>query len=146
MCPTPSLPSLLIEPDKIEPFSRGNGVTTLPYVGAWNSSESSVTTGITIFGVGTAIPLHTHNVDESVLVLQGEGVVTIGETDFEVSTGMATWVPAGTPHCFKNRGSGEMRIYWVYGGLEITRTICATGQTFAHLSEQDRGAVVSPSS
>ena len=33
-----------------------------------------------------------------------------------------------------------MRIYWVYGGRDVTRTICATGETFEHLSEQDRGA------
>jgi HTH-type transcriptional repressor of puuD len=28
----------------------------------------------------------------------------------------------------------------VYGGREVTRTICATGETFEHLSERDRGA------
>jgi hypothetical protein len=48
------------------------------------------------------------------------------------------------PHRFANRGKGPMRIYWVYGGREVTRTICATGETFEHLSEQDRGAEVTP--
>jgi HTH-type transcriptional regulator, repressor for puuD len=49
-------------------------------------------------------------------------------------------VPAGTPHCFRNRGEGSMTIYWVYGGRDVTRTITATGETFEHLSESDRGA------
>jgi hypothetical protein len=31
-----------------------------------------------------------------------------------------------------------MRIYWVYGGRDVTRTIVATGETFEHLSEADR--------
>jgi HTH-type transcriptional regulator, repressor for puuD len=32
----------------------------------------------------------------------------------------------------------------VYGGRDVTRTICATGETFEHLSERDRGAEVTP--
>jgi HTH-type transcriptional repressor of puuD len=55
--------------------------------------------------------------------------------------GEATWVPAGVPHRFLNRGDSPMRIYWVYGGREVTRTITATGETFEHLSENDRGGL-----
>ncbi|HEX3786571.1 MAG TPA: cupin domain-containing protein [Pseudonocardiaceae bacterium] len=138
MAAVPSPPSLLIRPELVTPFDRGSGVTTLPYVGRWNSQTSSVTTGITVFEVGTSIPLHTHNVEENVLVLDGEATVTIGEDTFDVAAGVNTWVPAGVPHRFSNRGDSVMRIYWVYGGLEVTRTLCATGETFAHLSDQDR--------
>jgi HTH-type transcriptional repressor of puuD len=34
-----------------------------------------------------------------------------------------------------------MRIYWVYGGRDVTRTICETGETIEHLSDRDRGAL-----
>ena len=37
-----------------------------------------------------------------------------------------------------------MRIYWVYGGRDVTRTFCATGVTVEHLSAQDRGAAREP--
>ena len=37
-----------------------------------------------------------------------------------------------------------MRIYWVYGGRDVTRTITATGETFEHLSESDRGGLSTP--
>lgn len=140
MSTEPTPPSLLVRPEEVTPFSRGNGVATLPYVGRWNSTHSSITTGITIFQPGTAIPLHTHNVEECVLVLEGQALVTIGEDQFEVEAGANTWVPADVPHCFANRGTGIMRIYWTYGGLLVTRTVCSTGETFEHLSEQDRGA------
>ena len=33
-------------------------------VGKWNAETNKVTTGITVFGPGTGIPLHTHNVEE----------------------------------------------------------------------------------
>lgn len=133
-------PALLVRGKEIATFDRGNGVATMPYVGKWNSEASEVTTGITAFSPGTAIPLHTHNVDETVLVLEGMATAVIGDDTFEVTAGDATWVPAGVPHRFLNPGPSLMRIYWVYGGRYVTRTMCATGVTVEHLSEQDRGA------
>jgi 3-isopropylmalate dehydrogenase len=135
---------LVLRPAEIEPFDRGTGVRTLPYVGKWNAEDNKVTTGVTEFPAGAGIPLHTHNVEESVLVLEGQATAVIGEDRFDLEPGDATWVPAGVPHRFANRGQGPMRIYWVYGGREVTRTICATGETFEHLSERDRGAEATP--
>jgi quercetin dioxygenase-like cupin family protein len=132
---------MVLHPDAIEPFDRGNGVRTIPLVGKWNAEGNRVTTGMTMFAPGTSIPLHTHNVEETVLVLEGEATAVVGDQEYQLVADDATWVPAGVPHGFANRGQGPMRIYWVYGGRDVTRTICATGETFEHLSEQDRGAV-----
>lgn len=140
----PEAPCLVLRPEQIEAFDRGNGVVTLPFVGKWNSEGTQVTTGMTTFQVGTGIPLHSHNVEESVLVFGGEATAVIGDERFDLEAGQATWVPAEVPHCFINRGEGEMTIYWVYGGRDVTRTICATGETFVHLSDLDRGATSAP--
>ena len=67
--------------------------------------------------------------------------VLAGFFSAKASPGDTTWVPSGVPHCFLNRGAGQLRILWVYGGRDVTRTICATGETFEHLSARDRGAV-----
>ena len=143
MIEMPASPSLLIRPAQVVAFDRGNGVATIPYVGRWNSEANNVTTGVTRFAPGTAIPLHTHNVEESVLVTEGEATAVIGDQEFELSAGDATWVPAELPHRFINRGAGQMSIYWVYAGRHVTRTMCATGRTVVHLSEEDRGATSS---
>jgi 3-isopropylmalate dehydrogenase len=135
---------LVLRPAEIEPFDRGTGVVTLPYVGKWNAEQNKLTTGVTEFPVGAGIPLHTHNVEESVLILEGQATAVIGKDSFDLEPGDGTWAPAGVPHRFANRGQGPMRIYWVYGGREVTRTICATGETVEHLSEQDRAAEVTP--
>jgi 3-isopropylmalate dehydrogenase len=135
---------LVLRQGEIEPFDRGTGVRTLPYVGKWNAEQNRVTTGVTEFPPGAGIPLHTHNVEESVLILDGQATAVIGEDSFDLEPGDATWAPAGVPHRFANRGEGPMRIYWVYGGRDVTRTIRATGETFEHLSERDRGAEVTP--
>ena len=140
----PEAPNLLVRPGEVEPFDRGNGVRTIPYVGKWNCETNRVTTGQTQFAEGTGLPLHSHNVEESVLILEGEAVAEIDGEEFELVAGEATWVPAGVPHRFYNRGTGLMRIYWVYGGRDVTRTITATGETFEHLSESDRGGLSTP--
>jgi mannose-6-phosphate isomerase-like protein (cupin superfamily) len=66
--------------------------------------------------------------------------VQVGDDEFEIEAGDATWVPAGTPHCFRNRGVEPMQIYWAYSGTNVTRTMTETGITVEHLSERDRGA------
>jgi HTH-type transcriptional repressor of puuD len=137
-------PAMVLRAGTMERFDRGAGVVTLPYVGKWNAEGNLVTTGITEFEAGTAIPLHTHNVEESVFILEGQATAVVDGTSFDLEAGDATWVPAGVPHRFANRGQSRMRIYWVYGGREVTRTIVATGATFEHLSPADRGATRSP--
>ncbi|MFG1908595.1 aldehyde dehydrogenase family protein [Kribbella sp. NPDC048928] len=134
-------PRLVIRPDETEVFDRGSGVRTVPYVGAWNNDANRITTGTTTFAVGTEIPLHSHNVEESVLVFVGQATAVIDGERVDLEAGDATWVPAGVPHQFINRGAGEMVIYWVYGGRAVTRTMTATGVTVQHLSAADRGAV-----
>ncbi|GLY17100.1 cupin [Kineosporia sp. NBRC 101677] len=140
MSEQPPAPNLLIRPGQVEPFDRGSGVATIPYVGKWNSEQNLVTTGQTVFQEGRGLPLHSHNVEESVIILEGLATAQIGDDHFDLEVGDATWVPANVPHRFFNRGAGVMRIYWVYGGRYVTRTMTATGETFEHLSNSDKGA------
>jgi mannose-6-phosphate isomerase-like protein (cupin superfamily) len=62
-------------------------------------------------GPGDAIPLHTHTVDEVVVVDEGTGEARLGDHREEVSPGSVVFVPAGTPHCTRNIGEGPLRIH-----------------------------------
>ncbi|MFE4540912.1 cupin domain-containing protein [Streptomyces scopuliridis] len=104
MCPQPAEPHLLIDPDEVERFDRGGGVATLPYVGKWNSGDAVITTGQTVFQPGTGPPPHSHNVEESVLILDGEATAEIDGAFFDLEPGQATWVPAGVPQRFLTYG------------------------------------------
>ncbi|HEV8423987.1 MAG TPA: hypothetical protein VGS14_02200 [Actinomycetes bacterium] len=81
---------LVLRQAEIEPFDRGTGVRTLPHVGKWNAQGNKVTTGVTEFPVGAGIPLHTHNVEESVLILEEQATAVIGEASFDLEPGDAT--------------------------------------------------------
>jgi len=136
--------AMLLHPAAIGEIDRGAGVKTTPLVGRWNTRAGRLTTGRTTFGPGTEIPLHTHNVDETVMLLRGVATVNIDGRAHAARAGDVTWIPAGVPHNFRNRGAGEMQIYWVYAGRDVSRTIVATGETFEHLSEADRRLATKP--
>lgn len=119
----------VLRPSEIAPRSRGGGVQTIPLV-TRKVGSSSLINGITVIAPGSAVPMHSHNCEESVMVLSGSGFVEIDGVDHEVRPGDTTFLPANIPHCFKNGSSEEeMRILWIYATIDATRTLIATGQT-----------------
>lgn len=115
-------------------LERGNGVRSLPLAGREAGSEL-ILSGITEIPVGGEIPLHHHNTDEFILVLEGHAVVTIDRAEFNVRAMDSTLVNEGVLHRYVNVGDTVLRILWVYGDVETTRTIAATGETLSHLGQ-----------
>ncbi len=129
----------LLHPEKMEWVDRGSGVASMPLFGG-HTDGAKFAIGMTRFPPGAAVILHSHNVDESVTVIEGSGRAEIDGQEFEVDTFSTSYVPAGVNHRFMNTGGGPMRILWVYVGTEVTRTIAETGETVVHLSADDRSA------
>jgi quercetin dioxygenase-like cupin family protein len=96
-----------------------------------------LTMGLSTFEPGSVIPLHTHNVEEAITILEGEAVAIIDGKEHTVRPYDTTFVPPGVPHHFRNDSGKTMRFLWTYGGTEVTRTYSATGQTVQHLSAED---------
>ena len=61
-------------------------------------------------------------------LVDGEGIVYIQTRQEEVNPYDTTFIPAGVPHRFINRGKSEMRILWIYGSISVTRTYMETGE------------------
>src|SRR3546814_10187160 len=94
-------------------------------------------TGITTIAPGSAVPLHTHNCEESVVVLSGQGVAHIDGADHPVAPRDTSCIPAGIPHCFRNEAGDEpLVIFWTYASIDATRPIVATGVTTRIRSEE----------
>lgn len=53
---------------------------------------------------GGKIPTHTNEVEHEQYVLNGRGQIGIGEERFEVEKGSVLFIPAKTPHWYKNIG------------------------------------------
>lgn len=64
---------------------------------------------------GMRIPLHTHTADEVFVVLQGTGIVTAGDQQWEASAGAIAVAPAFTRHGWENTGPETLKLVGFFG-------------------------------
>ncbi|MFC0406837.1 cupin domain-containing protein [Roseomonas elaeocarpi] len=122
-------PGVILRPAELPAHERGGGARTIPLVGARHGAQGFMN-GITIIAGGAAIPLHTHNCEEAVVLLEGEAIVEIDGAQHRLQPLDTSWIPAGVPHRFINASASEsMKILWTYGRTDATRTLVATGET-----------------
>jgi putative monooxygenase len=126
----------IFRPDEIKAHERGGGARTIPLVNRASGTTSFIN-GITIFEPGAAIPLHKHNCEESVMLLEGKAIAEIDGERHVLKPQDTTFIPAGLPHRFINASSSEpMKVLWIYATVDATRTIVETGDTRTIDTEQ----------
>lgn len=125
----PKFPPAVLRPDRLTPKDRGGGARTIPLVTRPIGAEVFIN-GMTMFDPGAGIPLHTHNCEECVVILDGDAIAEIDGVEHRLSRWDTTYVAAGVPHRFRNASdSAPMRILWTYASVDATRTIVSTGVT-----------------
>lgn len=125
---TPSSAALL-KPETLKRYDRGGGASTIPLVSTKLGAGAFIS-GYTEFGGGAKIPFHYHNCEESVVLLAGEALFDIDGEEYHLKPHDATFIPAGIPHRFRNMSDvNPMKILWIYGSAEATRTLVETGET-----------------
>ena len=110
---------------------RGDGIETVQFSNPPLDGQT-FTMGTTAFPPGTSLREHSHNTIEQVTLLEGTGIVEINGRIQRLSQYDTTRVPAGEPHRFENDGDTVMRILWVYGSTDVTRTFLDTGETVSN--------------
>jgi quercetin dioxygenase-like cupin family protein len=121
----------------VAPLDRGGGIVTIPLVTHASARAPKIITGISTYPPGQGAPLHTHNCDEQVTLLEGAGEVEIDGVLTPLVPYDSTYIPAEQPHAFRNTGERPMKILWIYASDRVTRTFADTGETVEHLSARD---------
>lgn len=125
---TPSNAALL-KPETLPRHERGGGASTTPLVTP-SIGTSSFITGYTSFAGGAEIPFHSHNVQESVVLMEGRAILDIDGLEYELKAHDVTFIPPNVPHRFRNVSRTEpMKILWIYATPDATRTLVESGAT-----------------
>ncbi|WP_158747714.1 cupin domain-containing protein, partial [Acidisphaera sp. L21] len=98
---TDSRTAAVIRPAEQQVADRGGGARTIPLVTPSTGARQLIN-GITMIAPGAAIPLHYHDCEESVIVLDGQAVAVIDGAEHSVGPGDTSWIPPGVPHFFRN--------------------------------------------
>ena len=115
---------------------RGKGVESVGLIRKELGSKV-FSSGITNIPSGVSIPLHSHNVDEQITILEGRGVAEVEGKVYEVETFDTTFIRGGIDHRFINTSDSVLKILWIYASTDVTRTYTVTGETVPQLTESE---------
>lgn len=125
---TPSNAALL-RPEELTTYERGGGARTTPLVNKEVGTQSFIT-GYTSFEGGAVIPFHSHNCQESVVLMEGEAMMDIDGLEYQLKAHDVTFIPPNVVHRFRNLSATmPMKILWIYENTSATRTLAESGQT-----------------
>ncbi|MDB5892123.1 MAG: cupin [Polaromonas sp.] len=134
-----NLRPVVLSPGDLKSYDRGGGARTTPLVSP-GIGASSFINGITEFAPGVAIPFHSHNCEESVMLLEGHAMLDMdGAEAVALKPQDTTWIPPNLSHRFRNLSDSQpMKIFWTYASPQATRTLTESGETRPVSSEHNR--------
>jgi quercetin dioxygenase-like cupin family protein len=121
--------AVVLRPSELPAHDRGGGARTTALVGPAIGARAFLN-GITSLAPGGALPFHSHNCEESVMLLEGEAMLEVDGREIALLPLDTTWIPPSVSHRFRNLSATRpMKILWIYARVDATRTITETGQT-----------------
>ena len=93
---------------------RRGGATWQTFFSRDTTPTTGMTTGVSTVPPGQALACHRHEIIESYFFIQGHGVLTLGEDQYDVEAGSAAHIPSLTLHGVLNTSSKALQFFYVF--------------------------------
>jgi quercetin dioxygenase-like cupin family protein len=94
---------------------------------------ASVTLGEVIMNLGAELPLHTHQVEEVMVITRGTATAVLGDNTYNLNSGDVILAPAGVPHMLANNKKEPMGFLFFYPAVEVQLYSATDSQPLAKL-------------
>lgn len=79
-------------------------------------NSQNLNLGIVEFDKDKTSLMHSHDVEESLYILAGKGIVEAGGTIYHVKKGDFVYIPKNTEHTIITGNNSRIRILFIFGG------------------------------
>ena len=111
----------LVRFDSVEHQERRMGVVLTSLVDG-DTGATQISSGIAEFAVGASAPTHYHDAEESVIVIEGEGLMIVNGEEHVVRPHDAAFISPGAHHSIANHGPTPFKISWTYASINWSTT------------------------
>ena len=97
------------------PRYQRDGITSYLLASSRTCQSELLTTTLVEMDPGGVQKPHSHEPEQTYFVMEGTGVMTVGEEMAQVSAGDCVFIPSRASHGLRNTGSGVLRYYSAAG-------------------------------
>jgi len=105
------------DPDDFRPDSRW--ALLVDPGGTSEKHVDDITLIVEEIAPGDRIPLHTHPINEVIVIVEGDPEVTLGDEIRTLGPGGIVFIPAGTPHRTRNGTTSPVRVHAMFPSERI---------------------------
>ena len=107
--------------DSVEHQERRPGVVLSSLVDG-DAGATQISSGVAEFAIGASAPMHYHDAEESVIDVEGEGLMVIDGQEHIVHSNDAAFISPGAHHSIANHGNQPFKVSWTYASINWSTT------------------------
>src|SRR5882724_7758072 len=101
----------VLQPEKAPRYTRPEGITSFLLASPRTCGAEYLTTTLAVIQQGGEQRIHSHRPEQVYFILEGSGLMTVGDETQRVGPGDCVFIPSGQPHGLKNDGDVILRYF-----------------------------------
>ena len=111
----------LIRHESVNPAERAPGITVFSMVDE-GTGATQLSSGMVSYAPGASIATHHHNAEETMIVIEGGGILVLQGEEYRLKPNDAVFVTPGANHRLINDGERPFKIVWTYATIHVVTT------------------------